>query len=107
LSDLISAWNTANPSNTVSSNASNDQLAMNLPAGDYQLDNGYDLYKPVEVINNPLLGLVKIILAEKETNVLKAGNNQSFTVIIDENGVGSGADTFVGVFENKLDVIAS
>lgn len=104
VSTVISDWNTVNPSNQVTSNATTDQLASVMPEGQYSLTGAYLSYMPVSVFGNALLGMVKVTLLEKETQSLKLGNNQSFSVKVDD-GVNPSGLRFIGLFENKLDVV--
>lgn len=99
---VITAWNTANPTNNVSSNAADDTVVPE--ATSFRLFGGYDAYFPVSTVGDPLLGKVKIIMLEKETNLLKRGPNQSFKIIIDE-GSNPGGKRSIGVFDSKLNVI--
>lgn len=101
---VINDWNNANPSNMVTSNATVEQLAAIFPAGEYRLSGGYLAYSPVEIYGSPLLGTIKVTILEKETQGMKVGNNQSFAVKIDD-GENTAGIRFIGIFENKLDVI--
>lgn len=104
VSQVIADWNTANSGNQVSSNATSDQLAAIFPSGEYQLTGGYASYAPVAVYGNPVLGAIQVTILEKETQSLKIGSSQSFSVKVDD-GVNPSGLRFIGVFENKLDVI--
>ena len=98
---VVNNWNAANPTNTVGYTGG---LGTDvLPAGTARLTDGYDAYYPVEVVDDPLLGKVKVTLLEKETKLLKRGPNQTFNVIIDF-GTFPGGVRVRGVFD-KLDVI--
>lgn len=101
---VIDDWNTANPTNGVSSNATAPQLASIFPTGEFTLTGGYLAYSPVSIYGNPILGMLQVVMLEKETQSLKIGSSQSFTVKIDD-GVNPSGLRFIGIFENKLDVI--
>lgn len=100
IATVVEAWNSTNPSNTVSHNGSDTAV---LAAGTLQLTGGYDLYTPVQVYGDPKLGKIMITLLDKDTEMLKAGENQSFKIVIDF-GQHPGGSRHIGLYENKLDV---
>lgn len=104
IAQVISAWNTANPSNTVTSDA--EDTSKILSARTIQLTEGYNSYTPVAIQGDPVNGKVLISMTENQTLLLKDGSNQSFTVFVDK-GINTGGIRSGGVFENKLDVINS
>lgn len=97
---VVQAWNTANPGNTVEHNGTGTDV---LASGSVDLTGGYDAYFPVEVSGDPKLGKIVLRLLEADTESLKRGPNQTFTVTIDI-GENPGGDRLKAIFHN-LDVI--
>lgn len=79
---VVGNWNTNNPSNTVSSDAADGSVVP--PAGDVQLDQGFDVYKKVSIISPEVLGKLTVSLSDVDTNNLKPGNRLPIHVIIDK-----------------------
>lgn len=99
---IVNAWNIANVGNEVSHNGVGTDV---LNASTIRLTSGYNAYKPVEIVGEPNLGKVRISILEKETDLLRRGNNQSFSMLIDY-GTWPGGTRIKGVF-NNLNVIDS
>lgn len=97
---IIGDYNTANPSASVSHNGTGTEI---LVAQQVRLENGYDAYFPIEVWGDPKLGKITVNLLESDTNSLKRGPSQDFTVIIDY-GTNPGGSRVKGIY-TKLDVI--
>lgn len=98
---VVDAWNTANPLNQVGFTGLGTVV---LPSGSVRLTGGYDQYRPIEVFGSPLLGKMLITLLEKDTLMMRNGQNQSVKIVVDE-GEDTGGRRIMGYFENKLDVI--
>jgi len=101
LDTVVSAWNTANPSNGVEHNSTDGTLV--LTSGSVQLINGYQSYTPVSVFGNPDIGKIQVTIAEKETYLLRTGIGKSFTTVIDKGDNPAGVRN-VGTFEQKVDI---
>lgn len=99
--DLVSAWNDENPTNLVAHNAPDGSAIPSI--GEINLTGGHNAYKPVEVFDDPKLGKIQVTITEKETAKLRTGNNNSFTVILD-NGDKEGGFRNMGSFEQKVDI---
>lgn len=97
---VVSDWNTANPTNTVSHNGTGTEI---ISLQTVRLTDGFDAFFPVEINGDPQLGKVIIRLLEKDTNGLKRGPNQTFIAIIDY-GTNPGGTRIKG-FYSKLDVV--
>lgn len=102
IDDVVSAWNTANPSNQ----AEYTGLDIVVPSeGTLRLQYGYASYSPIAVSGNVLLGKLLIKMLEKDTLLLKTGQNQSIKIILDE-GQNTGGNRSVIMIESCLDVLA-
>lgn len=97
---IVQEWNNANFDKQVSHGGEGTEV---LSSGTVRLTDGYDAYKPVELVGDGLLGKLRIVLLEKETVLLKRGPNQDFSVTIDY-GAFPGGQRVKGFFD-KLDVI--
>lgn len=101
IQQVIDAWNSANPTNTVSSDAADDQVVP--PAGSVQLNGGVEPQRDVEVINETL-GKISVRLSDDETAGLKRGPNQSFKVVVDK-GEHPNGDRRIVLFDSKLNIV--
>lgn len=101
IAQVITAWNTANPSNQVSSNASTPSITVPA-AGTLQLVGGYDTYAQISVSGNPLLGKIQLVLTQQDTLNLRIGNNQSMNIKVD---FGVGGPRKAGSYQNMVDVL--
>ena len=97
---VVNDWNTANPTNQVSHDGTGTDV---LAAGTAQLEGGAEAFDPVAVIGNPVLGKVRVILNESQTQQLRVGNNQDFKMEIDKGDHPTGERRLV-IFRNALDV---
>ena len=102
IGDVVSAWNTANPLNTVSHNASNVSTVPS--AGTIQLFGGVEAYHDVEAVGDLQLGKLSVRLSETDTKSLKTGPNQSFQVTIDYGANTQGTRRIV-IFDSALNII--
>lgn len=103
IASVVALWNSNNPSNTVTV-VGDDSVVPS--AGDYRLYGGLNAYEPVVVEGDPVLGKIKVILTDVDTQSLKRGDSQSFSVIVDYGHPPSGLRK-KALFRNKLDVIES
>lgn len=76
---IVSDWNTANPTNTVSHNGTGSSV---LAAGSIQLSGGTAAYFPVDVLDEKL-GILTLTMQNNETNSLRLGQDQSVSFNID------------------------
>lgn len=101
--DVVNAWNTANPSNTVS----HDGTGTEVPdAGTATLVNGADEYKKVDVSGNPILGELTVILPEADTAQLRLGTDLNMELVVIKGISPSGETKIVDLLES-LDVTES
>ncbi len=100
IAEVVSDWNTNNPTNTVQHDGTGTDI---LVSGVAKLANGMNAYTPISV-ESEVLGKIKIILSNVNTNLLKLGESQSFKVIIDW-GEHPGGDRRIAKFKNRLDII--
>ena len=101
IEDAIDTWNTANPTNLVSSDAPDDQVAPT--AQTVELIGGDDPTTKVEVLNTTL-GKILITLSDADTASMKTGPNQSFRVIVDKGAPPNGNRKII-LFDSSLNVI--
>lgn len=101
IATVILDWNTANPLNTVSSDAPNDAVIPT--AGGAQLIGGVEPTRGVDVINETL-SKISVNLSDADTESLKTGPNQSFKVIVDKGAHPNGERRIV-LFDSALNVI--
>lgn len=99
IQEVVDAWNTANPTNTVSHNGVGTDVPI---AGTAQLAGGRDAYSDVEVINTTL-GKVSVRLTDADTASLKVGPNQSIKAIIDKGAPPNGNRRII-IFDSVLTV---
>jgi len=99
---VVLAWNTANPSNTISHNGVGTVV---LSLGSAQLTNGYSSYSPIAIYGNVILGKIRVVITETEASLLKAGLNQSARFIIDD-GINTGGIRAIGFLAGLVDVTA-
>lgn len=79
ITTAISTWNGLNPGNQVTSNATN---SATIPAaGTVQLEGGVDAYSSVSIIDANA-GRLAITIKDNETQALRLGDRQNFTVEI-------------------------
>jgi len=98
---VIDTWNTANPTNTVSQ----DGVGTTVPtAATIQLKGGEEAITPVQVVGNPVLGKVSVVLNETQTQQLRVANNQDFKMEIDMGLNPTGKRRLV-LYQNSLDVL--
>jgi hypothetical protein len=100
LDTIVNEWNTNNPVNTISHNGEGDEIFN----GQFRLSGGLEAYSPVTIDSDPLLGRIKLHLTELDSILLRRGNNQTITIIIDWGYPPSGTRR-IAKFDNKLDVI--
>lgn len=77
---VVDAWNTSNPSNTVSSDASDGTVVPS--AGTVNLSGGEEPEPEIDVVDDKL-GEISIKLNDTETSMLRLGNEQSIKLLID------------------------
>jgi len=81
LDDVVSAWNTANPSNQVE----HDGTGADVPeAQTVTLAGGVNAYTKVTATTPLQLGEVNVTLSEADTALLKLGKNQSLELTVDK-----------------------
>lgn len=78
---VIDAWNTSNPANTVTSDASDTAVVPS--ASVVTLSGGLDDYAKVTVIGDARDGKIQVRLENDDTNSLKVGAGQGVAVIVD------------------------
>jgi hypothetical protein len=101
LQQIIDDWNQLNPTNQVE----HDGVPSNIPTGGlYSLSGGMPAYTPIELVGNPVLGKIKVILIDAHSAQLRLGLNQSLTVIIDF-GVHPVGNRVIAQLKNFLDVV--
>lgn len=103
IATVISAWNTANPSNQVSSNALTPSSTV-LTAATVKLANGSDQYQKVLPMSPLVLGKILISLPNIDTAALRLANEQSIEVLV-QVGDDPANDTTGLVIPNAIDVI--
>lgn len=101
IAQAISTWNTANPSNTVTSNSINPQDVF--PAGTVNLSHGQSNLIDVVVISE-VLGYVQVKLNDYDTVNLLAGRAINFKGIIDRGTPPEGNRRKI-IFQNALEVV--
>jgi hypothetical protein len=82
LDDVVGAWNTANPTNTVSHDADDGTIVPE--AQTVALDQGLDSYYKVYPSSPLQLGEVNVVLSEADTSLLKIGRTQAVEITIDK-----------------------
>jgi len=100
ISDDQAAWNVANPTNMVGHDAGDDSVVPSV--GSIQLQYGREAGADLEVIGSLELGKFRIRFNEEDTNMLKPGKRQDFTIAIHR-----GVDTRRVIVESSLDVLNS
>jgi hypothetical protein len=100
ITTVVNAWNTANPSNTVSHNSSTPSSVPT--AGSVKLFGGKSAYYDIEIVNLDA-GKFTVHLSETDTKSLKVGPKQSFQVIIDK-GDNTQGNRRIAVFDALLTV---
>lgn len=102
IATVITAWNTANPANTVSSNGADDTV---IPAAKtLTLLGGKDAYAYVTLLGDPLLGKIAIDLTETDSAALKTGKGLSVKAVVDF-GVNPGGQRRIFIFDNAINVV--
>jgi len=101
IATVVSEWNTANPTNQVVHDASDDLVVPS--TANVQLIGGVDPTRNVEVINEAV-GKISVHLTDADTQSLKTGPNQSFKVIVDKGDHPNGERRVV-IFDSALNVI--
>jgi len=102
IADGINTWNTANPANTVVSDAADDAVVPSV--GNVQLTGGLDDFQKV-VVTNALLGLVSVQLENVDTNSLSTGTGKNIKIIVDFGDHDLG-NRRIATARNVLDVIS-
>jgi hypothetical protein len=103
ITQVITDWNTANPSNTVSSNAATPNVTVPTTAN-LKLANGSDAYQKVSVMSPVVLGKILLKLPNVDTASLRLANEQSIEVAIVDGD--DPVDDSIGlVIPNAIDVI--
>jgi hypothetical protein len=98
--DVVDAWNTANPGNSVSFDGDGDTL---LDPQTVALAGGVDAYTKL-VAQTPLqLGTVNVLLSEADTALLKIGKNIAIELTIDK-GASPGGQRKVVLLRDALSV---
>lgn len=87
LDDVITDWNAANPSNTVSTTASASLVPLAQTA---YLSQAVDSYTKVFATSPLQLGEINIILTEADTVLLKIGRNMSMELTFDKGTTPAG-----------------
>jgi len=93
ISDVVAAWNLANPSNTVTFSGI---VGTTVPdASTVDLDQGTAAY--TKISTNPILALgeIYIILTEADTSQLKLGRGQAIELTVDKGNIPAGARKIV------------
>lgn len=103
ISSVLNIWNTNNPTNQVTLVLGDDTDILN--EQDIQLYGGLDEYQAVSIEDDPLLGKIKLVLLETETNSLRRGDNQLMKITIDWGNPPSGIRKVIKF--NKLDICES
>jgi hypothetical protein len=101
IATVVSDWNTANPTNTITHDAPSDLVVPT--ASTVNLVGGVEQTTSVEVLNETL-SKISIDLTDVDTNSLKVGPNQSFKVIVDK-GLPPEGDRRIVLFDSKLNVL--
>jgi hypothetical protein len=78
---VIDAWNTSNPANTVTSDASDTAVVPS--ASTVNLSGGLDNFAKVTVIGDARDGKIQVRLENDDTNSLKVGAGQGVAVVVD------------------------
>jgi len=99
---VVNAWNTANPTNTVSHDAVGTEVPV---AGTATLTGGVDAFSYVEVVD-ARLGKLSVRLDDVDTNSLRVGPNQSILSIVDKNSAHPSGERRKIMFDNVLTVKA-
>ncbi len=99
---IVSDWNTANPSNTVTYVGDENYV---FPTQDIALTGGVDTYIPVTVVGDDILGKVQCILIEYNTSSLRIGKNQNIKFTLDY-GPNPNGIRIITVLDGELDVYA-
>ena len=97
---VVTAWNMANPGNTVSHNGTGTDI---LSAETLDLGGGRDAYVPVSVLGNAVLGKIQVQLTESQTLKLRVSDDQDIKVKLDMGDPVSGERRLV-MFRRALDV---
>lgn len=100
IAQVMSTWNLANPTNTVTCDAANTAVVPAL--GELHLEHGYDAYDQISVFGNPLYGVLALRLKQVDTLNLRIGINQSLKCYIDFSG---GGPRKVATLQNAVDII--
>jgi hypothetical protein len=102
IAQVISDWNTANPANTVGSNAADTSVVP--AAGSLTLSGGSDQYNKVAKVAPAVLGKLLITLPNADTAQLRFGNEQALEVLV-EFGTDPAVDDAGLVIPNAIDVV--
>lgn len=102
LDQVVSRWNNDNPENSVIHNGT----GLEIYQGDYQLEGGFEAYRPVTAIGEPLLGKIRLNLTEYDTASLRKGSNQTIAITLDWGHPPSGTRK-IARLNNRLDVLDS
>lgn len=100
VSQIVAAWNLANPLNLVSHNSTTPTEVP--PAGTLALVGGLDNYSKVTV-SDVILGKMSVKIDNLDTNSLKVGPAQSIKIIIDFGAHDLG-NRRIAMARNALDV---
>jgi hypothetical protein len=92
LDTVIDAWNTANPSNTVSHDATGDEVPS---AQTLELDQGSAAYKKLNAPSPLELGVILVTLPDTDTEDLRIGKNLTAELTIDRGAASAGNRTMV------------
>ncbi len=103
IDDIITDWNTNNPTNLVELLSGDGSLVY--PLENLQLSGGYNSYIPVLIISD-ILGKFSMTLTDYETNSLAVGENQSITITIDFGEPPEGT-RLKAIMDGRLDVVNS
>ena len=103
IEQVVLAWNTANPTNTVSHDAVDDQVVPT--ATTLQFDQGVDQYSKVEVQGSPLLGKLLIKATSEDTEQFRTGSRVPISVLVDKGNPPAGLRKIARIKEamNVLD----
>ena len=91
---VVLAWNTANPTNTVSHDGVGTTI---LTANSAQLTGGRDGYTNVSPQTPEDCGFINILLVDLDTNELKTGKRQTIHLTIDKGAHPNGTRTKINI----------
>lgn len=102
ITQVLSDWNTLNPSNQAVSNAQNPLQVLN--AAQVKLTGGFDAFFNLLKLTPVVLGVLKVKLAGFNTRDLKIANQQAISVWID-SALDQDVDDEAIIIPDALDVL--